>query len=443
MKYLAEKLEGIEGEKKIWFDQELGEVFYNHIACAIASVDSHQFTGKKIGLGKLSQIELAMSMIFFDGVAQSIALIPDEAEIKYNSSDDSGLDIIIEGDGIGLSKILKRTKPEIIHAPNTERGHSTKWILSTSGTTGVPKKIEHNLQSLTRTVRNNRAEVDLRWGSFYNLKRFAGLQVFLQSWISGDELILTDGLGAARDMLSTLTAAKCSALSATPSMWRNICMLPNFKNLNLMQITLGGEIADQAILNFLRREFPMARVTHIYASTEAGVGFAVNDGKAGFPIEYLSVPQKNNKLKIGENGNLHILPAAAIKNDAPNKEEWIDTGDAVCIKDDRVIFLGRSNGSINVGGNKLMPEEVESVIYELDSIAFVQIRARKSSILGNVVEAAVIPVSGINVDSALKRQIVEHCRRKLEGYKVPAFVVPAEEPVINSAGKLARGKVNE
>lgn len=443
MKNLAEKLEIIEKDKKIWFDQELGDIFYSDIAFAIACIDGREFAKKTIGLGRLSQIELAMSMIFLDGLADSIVLIPDEVDVKDARLNDIPLDIIVEGNGLGLSKILKKAKPKLIQAPKLQRDFQTKWILSTSGTTGFPKKIEHNLNSLTRTAKNNRPGVDLLWGSFYNLKRFAGLQVFLQSWIGDNQLILTDGLGTAKDILLALTQAKCSALSATPSMWRNISMFPNFKNLNLMQITLGGEIADQPLLDFLRREFPRARITHIYASTEAGVGFAVNDGKAGFPVEYLSIPQKNNKLKIGDNGNLYILPADSVKFNISNKVEWIDTGDAVCIKDDRVIFMGRTNGSINVGGNKLMPEEVESIIYELDSIAFVQVRARKSSILGNVVEAAVIPARGVNIDTLLKRQIIDHCKKKMEGYKVPAFIVPAEEPVINFAGKLSRGKVNE
>jgi hypothetical protein len=47
------------------------------------------------------------------------------------------------------------------------------------------------------------------------------------------------------------------------------------------------EIADQAVLDSLRAFFPQAKVAHAYASTEAGVGFAVNDGREGFPSSLL------------------------------------------------------------------------------------------------------------------------------------------------------------
>ena len=52
-------------------------------------------------------------------------------------------------------------------------------------------------------------------------------------------------------------------------------------------IRLSGEIADDAILAALRAFYPRARIEHAYASTEAGVVFAVGDGKAGFPASWL------------------------------------------------------------------------------------------------------------------------------------------------------------
>ena len=53
--------------------------------------------------------------------------------------------------------------------------------------------------------------------------------------------------------------------------------------LPLEQVTLGGEPVDQAILTRLTEMFPAARVSWIYASSEAGATIAVHDGRAGFP----------------------------------------------------------------------------------------------------------------------------------------------------------------
>src|SRR5690606_22600689 len=83
---------------------------------------------------------------------------------------------------------------------------------------------------------------------------------------------------------------------------------PSAKELKLINITLGGEIADTQILKSLRYQFPSAKIRHIYASTEAGVGFSVNDGKAGFPVSYLNSDESGVDLKIDDSGQLCIKP---------------------------------------------------------------------------------------------------------------------------------------
>ncbi|NCB05377.1 MAG: hypothetical protein EOM69_07625, partial [Clostridia bacterium] len=167
----------------------------------------------------------------------------------------------------------------------------TLWYLATSGTTGTPKLLAHTLTSLSRTVRGDQSEkTDTRWGLFYDYTRFAGLQVVLQALISGATLIAPALDASLTDKLAMLARQGCTHLSATPTMWRTIVMNPGAKDLPLRQITLGGEIADDRILNTLQTIYPTARVTHIYASTEAGVGFSVKDGRGGFPASYLVEP---------------------------------------------------------------------------------------------------------------------------------------------------------
>ena len=78
-----------------------------------------------------------------------------------------------------------------------------------------------------------------------------------------------------------------NAMSATPTLWRKILMSDASRSLALRSITLGGEIADQQVLSTLASTYPSARIRHIYASTEAGTGFSVTDGKAGFPVSFL------------------------------------------------------------------------------------------------------------------------------------------------------------
>jgi len=224
-------------------------------------------------------------------------------------------------------------------------------------------------------------------------------------------------------------------------MWRKLAMHPLFDRLTLKQITLGGEIVDQSVLDMLAKRFPAARITHIYASTEAGVGFAVRDGRAGFPADYLLQAPLGVAMRIDEQNHLWFGTKLVESLAAGTESVWIDSGDVVEMQADRVRFLGRANGSINVGGNKVMPEEIESVIKELPEVAFVQVRARKSAMLGSLVEAAITPTSGTVMDAAFKKQVTAHCRARLDGFKVPAFIVAADAIQLTASGKLSRMNV--
>jgi hypothetical protein len=111
-------------------------------------------------------------------------------------------------------------------------------------------------------------------------------------------------------------------------------MTGELKGLQLRQITLGGEPADQTVLSALALAFPSARVAHIYASTEAGVGFSVTDGQAGFPQEYLQAGVGGNQLAMSELGNLLIKPEKHVPTYADgdvlvDNNGYINTGDLV------------------------------------------------------------------------------------------------------------------
>ena len=83
--------------------------------------------------------------------------------------------------------------------------------------------------------------------------------------------------------------------------------------LPIVQITLGGEVVDQAVLDRLKNAFPKSRLVHIYATTEMGRCFSVNDGLAGFPASYLKAPLPDGvELKI-EDGQLMIRSANSMR----------------------------------------------------------------------------------------------------------------------------------
>ena len=443
MKCLYERLLISKVSDVLWKSESIGSLDVDRLIRALDGFDPMVWYGKRVAIGEMSAIEFVATLVFLDGLAQSIVLLPAEGDqdIQETRMADDGIDIIIKNDGLGFARLLAQSDNKMIaHHKIIDRPTAiqTTWLLPTSGTTGTPKLIPHTFTSLTRSIRTRQIGNEYIWGSLYSLRRFAGLQVFFQSWMCGTPLILNEEKSDLCNLMNGFIDLGCNALSATPSMWRKLAMHPLFERLKLRQITLGGEIVDQAVLDILAKQFPAARITHIYASTEAGVGFAVRDGLAGFPSEYLIQSQLGTAMRIDDQNHLWFHSPSNYSLAMSSEADWIDSGDVVELKDNRVRFLGRANGSINVGGNKVMPEEIESVIKGLPDVAFVQVRARKSAILGSLVEAAIAPMPGVVIDAAFKKRVTEHCRARLEGFKIPAFIVASEAVQLTSSGKLSR-----
>lgn len=420
-----------------------------------------QFHNKTIILHISNQIVLSHLLVLFDGMVKRIILIPEEFDLssKNLSIENYKVDYLINDhldypslQNVGIiieASIFFENIPLNLKA--TESCNSflstdilnTQWVLATSGTTGIPKLISHTRASLTRTTKQNFEKgSSFAWALMYQIARFAGLQVFLQSFSGGSKLIFLNS-GSIKDNLEELIKAKCNAISATPTMFRKLLMGSNFSDLDLKQITLGGEISDQKLLDMLKNLFPAARITQVYASTEAGVGFAVNDGFAGFPESFLGENLKGVKIKIS-NDNILMLKNSKSNDIKGNnfsiprdQDNFIESGDVVEYKNGRYFFLGRSNGAINVGGNKVHPEEIENVINELSEIEMVSVFSKKNPILGNIVAAKIVP-SGNFDEKKLKLLISSHCKKTLDDYKVPITIKIVQTIEVNKSGKMLR-----
>jgi len=218
-------------------------------------------------------------------------------------------------------------------------------------------------------------------------------------------------------------------------------MAPGFNDLTLKQITLGGEIVDQQVLDSLRTAHPNARITHIYASTEAGVGFAVTDGRAGFPTHYLQ-EGPGISLKIIDNilwlrPPIHAQRSLTGTDVLVDADGFIRSGDQLRIVGERAMFLGRDNGTINVGGVKIHPEMVEQTLTAVPGVRLARITSKKSPIAGALVVAEVLPDPETDT-KALKTAIQTHCKAHLEREAVPAIIRFVDDLTLNAAGKLIR-----
>ena len=326
-----------------------------------------------------------------------------------------------------------------------DRSVSTIWILTTSGTTGVPKAVHHSLESLTRSIRGPQpASVRPHWGLLFDPSRFAGLQVIFQAMLGGGTLIAPDLEDPWKDQLSFLRKHGCTHLSATPSHWRKLLMSPESDGWPLQQITLGGEIADERLLNSLKRAYPDARITHIYASTEAGVGFSVADGLPGFPVRFLDKAPGKPELKIAD-GLLWVRPEQhevdqpAGSHIVRDGEGFIRTGDRVRIEKDRVLILGRESALVNVGGVKVQPEDVERIVAGHPDVMACMVGTKPNSLLGAVITVTVTPNPGIDDAARLRADINRWCKQHLPREARPALITIADQMELGLSGKIMRG----
>jgi acyl-coenzyme A synthetase/AMP-(fatty) acid ligase len=394
--------------------------------------------GRSVAVAPPSTTDLLLWLLALDGVAGSILVLsPDTPPEQLASfARRAGCDVVLDG-----------PFPSGVGAPEpaaSDDAVDTTWIVPTSGTTDTPKLVAHDRTSLTRSLKTDPAVgARLRWGLLYDPTRFAGLQTLLQGVCGGSTLIQPASQVDPDRIVADLVAGRANALSATPSMWRRLSMAAGFDDLRLEVVSLGGEIADAQVLNLLATRFPDARITHIYASTEAGVGFAVRDRQPGFPAGYLSDPPPDVRVDVAPDGRLLLKPergaAAYVSESDPlaGGDGWIDTGDLVERRGDRFLFVGRGNGTINVGGRKVQPHEVEQCLLGTGKVAMVRVHGRRNSILGQVVVADVVAGPGED-PAALKPLLQAHCREGLEEYKRPAFLRFVDDIEVTPTGKIDR-----
>jgi acyl-CoA synthetase (AMP-forming)/AMP-acid ligase II len=318
--------------------------------------------------------------------------------------------------------------------------------LLTSGSTGRPKLVCHDWHSLTRPVRRTKGPNRQCWLLTYRPHLYAGLQVFFHCLLNQETLVVPEpGLSVA-GLLSLMHRAGATAVSATPSYMRRLVMLgrsDDLRRIPLQQITLGGEIADQATLDALRRLYPQVRLVHIYATSELGRCFSVKDGQAGFPAGFLDVPSDEGvQLKVVD-GELHVRSANAMRGlrqlqqQACPENDWVATGDLVERVDDRYCFVGRRNEMINVGGNKVQPLRVEAVIQLVPGVHDVRVFARHSSLVGQMVVCEFVTETGFEVEQ-VKQSILETCLKRLESYERPRFIQAVPSIPLSNAGKKLR-----
>lgn len=413
-----------------------------------------ELSGRAVLLAVADQLVSGLAIMELDGVARRMLLCPPDLASDHLSSliADAEIDAVVTDNpaqwGASGIKWIVTAQTPLRTATRLQTERATEWLMLTSGTSGVPKIVGHTLEALTGAIV---ADGPARgappvWATFYDIRRYGGLQIFLRAIIGGGSMVLSEPGEPVADYVARLREKSVTHISGTPSHWRKLLMSGAASGFAPRYVRLSGEIADQAVLDGLSKAFPAASVGHAYASTEAGVGFAVNDGLEGFPAEMIGTYRDGVEMKV-EDGSLRIRSTrtahayigqkAAALTDA---DGFVDTGDMVERRGNRYHFVGRRGGIINIGGLKVHPEEIEAVINRHPDVRMSRAKSRRSPITGAIVVADVILADGDSAGRSdeIRKAILADCKASLASHKVPAVIRFVPSLDVTAAGKLAR-----
>ena len=306
-----------------------------------------------------------------------------------------------------------------------------KWSITifTSGTTGLPKKVSHSFDSITRTVHTGEKHVDDIWGFAYNTTHMAGLQVFFQAFLNQNTIVRLFQYDR-ENIFQAINKYNITHISSTPTFYRLLLPVEQSFN-NVFRLTSGGEKFDKQTLEQLKLMFPSAKITNVYASTEAGSLFASKD-------EIFKLKEEWYHLVKIEQGELFVHKQLMGLFDSKQIEgDWYSTEDLVEVLSENPLsfrFISRNSEMINVGGYKVNPNEIEDTIRSIEGVQDVFVYGKPNKVIGNIVCCDVIREE----DSLTELQILNFLRGKIQEFKIPRIIKFVDKLKITRTGKVSR-----
>lgn len=313
-----------------------------------------------------------------------------------------------------------------------------RLTLYSSGSTGLPKAVEHGLGTLARGLRLDPRQHPARWGLAYAPTHMAGIQVILQAFLNGNPLFSLLNLSRG-EILDRMRLENITHLSATPTFYR--LLLPVDPPMEgVRRVSCGGERLEPGLEKQLRLAFPRARLTNLFGTTEAGVLFAAAGGDFTVP------PALMDQVRIVDGRlYLHRNLLAALPADRPDSRheaadrptDFFPTGDAVEVLERRPLrlrFLGRTGSMVKVAGVPVCLEIVEETLRRHQGVRDARVTAQPNSVTGHLLAADVLPAMPPPGEEALRRFL----QQQLPPQAVPRLIRMVDSLPHTRSGKLQR-----
>lgn len=286
--------------------------------------------------------------------------------------------------------------------------------------------------------------------------------VLTHAFVGASILPIPDRLMFPVEILDAISKYKLTGLSSTPTALNILLQTKHDDSLNfesLRYIMTGGQPFNLELYNQLNSKFPRVKIINMYGCSENSprISYHYIDGVEGLSKEnYFSVgrPISGTKINVvnskGKSCDKNEIGEIIIKGnslmsrywneesitDARLINSWFHTGDLGYFDKTGLLFItGRNDTRINIGNEKVSPEEVEMAINNLDGIEETLVFGSPHPILGECVEAKVVLKEGCYITSS---DIIKSCRTKLSGYKIPSQINIVEEIPKTEYGKIDR-----
>jgi len=336
----------------------------------------------------------------------------------------SGAEFLFSVDDGDLLTMLKLTKsPKNEFYQKIEQNGHPGLVLFSSGTSGEPKCAVHDFSRLLEKFREKKTA--LRTLNFLLFDHWGGLNTMFHI-LSNNGVVISTKDRSPRNICKLIEKYKIELLPASPTFLNMLllsesCIEYDLRSLRI--ISYGTEPMLPSTLHRLKTVFPSVKLLQTYGLIELGVLKSKSQSDESL---WVKLGGNGYQLRV-VNGLLEIKAESAMLGylNAPSpftEDGWFKTGDAVEVEGEYFRILGRKSELINVGGEKVYPSEIESVIQQMSNVAEVTVYGEKNPIIGMIVVAKVRLFEEEDKKTLVTR-LKNHCRKHLVNYKIPVKVV--------------------
>ena len=357
---------------------------------------------------------------------------------------------------------------------NWERGKTSNedpmLLYFTSGTTGMPKMVVHNMaypvaHIITARYWHNVHEDDLHltvsetgwmkavWGKLYG------------QWLACASIFVYDfDKFVPGDLLHMMEKYHVTTFCAPPTIYRFFIKegMQGYDLSSLRYSTTAGEALNPEVYNRWY-EFTGLRLMESYGQTEtvmqAGnlVGMKPKPGSMGKPSPLYDlhlVDEDGKDVPVGATGEIVIntqkphagLFAGYYRNQEATDASWHDgyyhTGDTAWKDEDGYLwYVGRTDDVIKSSGYRIGPFEIESVLMEHPAVLECAVTGAPDPVRGIVVKATIVLTSAYQPSEELKKELQTFVKKQTAPYKYPRIVEFVQELPKTISGKIRRTEI--